>query len=61
MNLVDGDWKVYDVLIGNISLITSFRGQFNEEIKKNGIDGLIAKLETGDLVKKAASDVKASK
>jgi phospholipid transport system substrate-binding protein len=56
MNLVDGDWKVYDVIISNLSLISSFRGQFNEEIKKNGLDGLIAKLESGDFVKKAAND-----
>lgn len=58
MNLVDGQWKVYDVIIGNLSLITSFRGQFNEEIKKSGIEGLITKLETGDFVKQSADKAK---
>lgn len=54
MRLVDNEWKVYDVIIENLSLVTNFRSQFNEEIKKTGIDGLITRIETGEAVKSAA-------
>lgn len=44
---VGAEWKVYDVSIDSISLATSFRSQFNPEIKKNGLEGLIKRLENG--------------
>jgi len=37
-------WKVYDIDIANASLVTTYRGQFNNEIRQSGIDGLIKKL-----------------
>lgn len=41
----DGDdWKVYDVTIEGISLVTNYRGQFSTEIRQSGMDGLIQKL-----------------
>ena len=39
-----GGWKVYDVVIGGISLVTNYRETFNTEIRKRGIDGLIKAL-----------------
>lgn len=48
VHLIDGEWKVYDVSIEGISLATTFRGQFNAEIKKTGLEPLIARLEQGD-------------
>ncbi len=39
-----GGWKVYDVAIENISLLENWRGQFNTQIQKNGVDGLIKAL-----------------
>lgn len=39
-----GGWKVYDIAIANASLVTTYRGQFNSEIRQSGIDGLIKKL-----------------
>jgi len=47
MRLKDGEWKVYDIIIENLSLIQSFRGQVNSEIKRTGLDALIQKLEAG--------------
>lgn len=44
---VGGEWKVYDVSIENISLASTFRSQYNPVIKKNGLDSLIERLETG--------------
>lgn len=37
-------WKVYDIVIENISLVVNYRDQFNNEIKQNGMDGLIKRL-----------------
>lgn len=37
-------WKVYDVAVDNVSLVTNYRGSFGSEIKNNGIDGLIKTL-----------------
>lgn len=38
-------WKVYDVVVENLSLVTNYRGSFNSEIGRSGIDGLIKTLE----------------
>ncbi|MFO1397965.1 MAG: ABC transporter substrate-binding protein [Burkholderiales bacterium] len=38
-------WKVYDVIVGGVSLVTNYRDEFNEQIKNGGIDGLIASLQ----------------
>jgi phospholipid transport system substrate-binding protein len=38
-------WKVYDVVVENLSLVTNYRSSFSSEIAKSGIDGLIKALE----------------
>lgn len=40
----DGGWKVYDVMVDNVSLVTVYRNSFNTEVRKNGIAGLIQSL-----------------
>jgi phospholipid transport system substrate-binding protein len=43
----NGDsWKVYDIVIEGVSLVTNYRSQFSNEIKQSGMDGLIEKLAT---------------
>ena len=37
-------WKVFDLTIEGVSLVTSYRGTFNSEIQEKGIDGLIKTL-----------------
>jgi len=37
-------WKVYDVSIDNVSLVTNYRASFSNKIRQSGIDGLIAQL-----------------
>jgi len=37
-------WKVFDVLVDNVSLVTVYRNSFNSEVRRSGIDGLIASL-----------------
>jgi len=39
-----GEWKIYDIRIEGISLAITYRTSFGEQIKKIGIDGLIAQL-----------------
>jgi len=41
MRIKDNAWKVYDIKIDGISLVTSYRGTFTQEIRKSGIDGLL--------------------
>jgi phospholipid transport system substrate-binding protein len=41
---IEGTWKVYDVSIDGISLAVTYHGQFAEEVKQNGIDGVIHRL-----------------
>jgi len=41
----DGGWKVYDVVIDGASLVTTYRGSFNDQIQRSGIDGLVKTLQ----------------
>jgi phospholipid transport system substrate-binding protein len=44
LDMIDNAWKIIDVNVGGIWLVTSYRSQFAQEISTGGIDGLIAKL-----------------
>ncbi|NOQ69510.1 MAG: ABC transporter substrate-binding protein [Gammaproteobacteria bacterium] len=44
MRLKNNAWKVYDIKIDGISLVTSYRGTFTQEIRKSGIEGLLKYL-----------------
>ena len=37
-------WKVYDVVVAGVSLVTNYRDTFNQEVRANGVDGLIDML-----------------
>jgi len=45
MELIDGQWKVYDVEIDGLSLVKNYRSTFAREIGKSGLDELIKTLE----------------
>ena len=47
-NTADG-WKVYNVNVEGASLVTVYRNQFNDEISKSGIDGLVKVLHNKNL------------
>jgi phospholipid transport system substrate-binding protein len=38
-------WKIFDVVVENLSLVTNYRGTFMSEVGRSGIDGLIKVLE----------------
>ena len=40
----DGTWRIYDIGIEGISLALTYRTTFGEQIKKGGLDSLIAQL-----------------
>ena len=40
-----GGWKVYDIEVGGISLVTNYRESFASEVRNNGIDGLVKSLQ----------------
>jgi len=44
MRRTDAGWKVYDVVVGDLSLVQSYRGTFNSEVQKGGVDGLVKAL-----------------
>lgn len=41
---LESGWKVYDVVVAGISLVTNYRDQFGQEVRNGGIDGLIASV-----------------
>lgn len=45
LHFKDNDWKVYDVVIENIGLVSNYRNEFSGIIRKDGIDGLISRLK----------------
>lgn len=39
------EWLVYDVIIEGVSLISNYRSSYQEIVKKEGIPGLLAKMQ----------------
>ncbi len=39
-------WKVYDVMVGGVSLVANYRTEFSNTVRNSGIDGLIKDLQT---------------
>jgi phospholipid transport system substrate-binding protein len=38
-------WKVYDVMVGGVSLVANYRTEFNSTVRDSGIEGLIKNLQ----------------
>ena len=38
-------WKVYDVMVGGVSLVVNYRTEFSTMVRESGIDGLIKNLQ----------------
>ncbi len=56
MEKTPNGWKAYDLIVEGVSLVTSYRGTFADQIKQVGIDGLIKTLS--DMNKSAADKAK---
>ncbi|MBS64266.1 phospholipid-binding protein MlaC [Salinisphaera sp.] len=46
LHTVDGEWKIYDGSVGNLSFVTNYRGQFNSQIRNGGLEQLIERMES---------------
>jgi len=44
MEKTSGSWKVYDISVAGVSLVTTYRDTFATEVRQTGIDGLIKSL-----------------
>jgi phospholipid transport system substrate-binding protein len=45
-HLVSNEWKVYDVIAENISLVNNYRSQFNRVISHSSYEDLVGRLRT---------------
>ncbi|MGH7828934.1 MAG: MlaC/ttg2D family ABC transporter substrate-binding protein, partial [Candidatus Binatia bacterium] len=45
LHLVNGEWKVYDVVVENISLVNNYRSQFNRVIANSSYEELVRRLK----------------
>jgi phospholipid transport system substrate-binding protein len=45
MTKEDEGWKVIDVIVENVSLVTTYRSTFAQQVQQGGIDGLIKSLQ----------------
>lgn len=48
-------WKVYDVVVAGVSLVTNYRSNFATEVRNGGIDGLIKTLQAKNKSLEAAT------
>lgn len=44
MHKIPAGWKVFNITVEGVSLVENYRSTFNDQIRKNGIDGLIKTL-----------------
>src|SRR4029077_10249823 len=44
MEKTSSGWKVYDVMVGGVSLVANYRTEFNNLVRESGVDGLIKNL-----------------
>jgi len=54
-------WKVYDVMVGGVSLVANYRTEFNATVRDVGIEGLIKNLQAKNRSLEAAPPAPAEK
>ncbi|OGA28265.1 MAG: hypothetical protein A3F77_04890 [Betaproteobacteria bacterium RIFCSPLOWO2_12_FULL_67_28] len=37
-------WKIYDIAVENVSLVLTYRGEFDQVMRQSGVDGLIKRM-----------------
>jgi len=45
MHKTDEGWKIYDIVVEGVSLVVTYRSEFDALVKQDGIDGLIKRLQ----------------
>ncbi|MEX0951263.1 MAG: ABC transporter substrate-binding protein [Gammaproteobacteria bacterium] len=56
MHTADGEWKVVDVSVNGVSLVSTYRGSFSSEVRRSGIDGLIKRMSERNSGSRIAAD-----
>jgi phospholipid transport system substrate-binding protein len=56
MEKTSSGWKVYDVMVGGVSLVANYRTEFSNVVRESGIDGLIKNLQTKNRAAAAAAE-----
>lgn len=51
LEMLDNSWKVFDVVVAGVSLVTNYRDFFGQEVRKGGIDGAIKSLQVKNQTK----------
>jgi phospholipid transport system substrate-binding protein len=57
MRRAGGDWRIVDIVVDDVSTVENYRSSFGRIIKKEGMDGLIERLNKGT-VKQPGKDTK---
>lgn len=46
LHLLEGDWKIYDIVIENVSVINNYRSQFHRIITNDSYEELLRRMKT---------------
>ena len=55
MEKTGAGWKVYDVMVGGVSLVANYRTEFNNTVRESGIAGLIKSMQAKNRTLEAAA------
>jgi phospholipid transport system substrate-binding protein len=53
LHAVDSDWKVYDIVVENVSVVNNYRAQFNRVLSNASLDELINRMKEKRFQKKS--------
>ena len=45
LHAVDSDWKIYDIVVENVSVVNNYRAQFNRVLTNASLDELIKRMK----------------
>ena len=53
-HLVGGEWKIYDIVIENVSMVNNYRSQFKRVLSKSSYEELVQRINNklSELVEK---------
>jgi phospholipid transport system substrate-binding protein len=60
MHVSGGEWKVVDLVVDGVSLVSTYRGSFASQIRKGGFESLLSKLSQRNSTMVTAGDNTAS-
>lgn len=46
LEMTGNEWKVFDVVVAGVSLVTNYRNFFAQEVRRGGVEGAIKSLRT---------------